>query len=136
MSTKQESRSDAAFRHGHFYPILILPVKMVELSQQHANTTVHWFQALPLPIVAKSSILNVTEFLDPSLKTSPCTKTSSVSYVNQYFLSLFRNFANFIESQFVFLCYFSQYYEVFFISLLDSCYYYQITCKEVNFIKK
>ena len=29
-------------RHGHFHPILILPVKMVELPQQHANTTVHW----------------------------------------------------------------------------------------------
>ena len=29
-------------RNGHFYPILILPVKMVELPQQHANTTVRW----------------------------------------------------------------------------------------------
>ena len=29
-------------RHGYFHPILILPVKMVELPQQHANTTVHW----------------------------------------------------------------------------------------------
>ena len=28
-------------RHGHFQPILILPVKMAELPQQHANTTVH-----------------------------------------------------------------------------------------------
>ena len=28
--------------HGHFHPILILPVKMVELLQQHANSTVHW----------------------------------------------------------------------------------------------
>ena len=27
-------------RHGHFYPISILPIKMVELPQQHANTTV------------------------------------------------------------------------------------------------
>ena len=26
----------------HFHPILILPVNMVELPQQHANTTVHW----------------------------------------------------------------------------------------------
>ena len=33
---------------------------------------------LLLPIVAKSSILNVAEFLDPSLKKSPCTKTSLV----------------------------------------------------------
>ena len=28
-------------RHGHFHPILILPVKMIELTLQHANTTVH-----------------------------------------------------------------------------------------------
>ena len=28
-------------RHGHFHPILFLYVKMVELVQQHANTTVH-----------------------------------------------------------------------------------------------
>ena len=34
---------------------------------------------LPLPIVAKNSILNVAEFLDPPLKTSPCMKTSLVS---------------------------------------------------------
>ena len=26
-------------RHGHLYPILILHVKMIELPQQHANTT-------------------------------------------------------------------------------------------------
>ena len=42
MSIKQESVSDAAFKHGHFHPILILPLKMAELPQQHANTTVHW----------------------------------------------------------------------------------------------
>ena len=29
-------------RDGHFHPILISPIKMVELSQQHANATVHW----------------------------------------------------------------------------------------------
>ena len=29
-------------RHGHFYPILFLPVNMVQLPQQHANTTVYW----------------------------------------------------------------------------------------------
>ena len=29
-------------RHGHFHLILILPLKMVELLHQHANTTVHW----------------------------------------------------------------------------------------------
>ena len=29
-------------RHGHFHPILVLPVKIVELPQQHANITIHW----------------------------------------------------------------------------------------------
>ena len=29
-------------RHGHFHPILILPLKTIELTQQHAITTVHW----------------------------------------------------------------------------------------------
>ena len=29
-------------RHGHFHPILILPLKMIELPHQHASTTVHW----------------------------------------------------------------------------------------------
>ena len=29
-------------RHGDFYPILMLHVKMVELPQQHANTTVSY----------------------------------------------------------------------------------------------
>ena len=28
-------------RRGHFHLILILPVRMVELPQQHANTTAH-----------------------------------------------------------------------------------------------
>ena len=28
-------------RHGHFHLILILAVRMIELPQQHANTTVH-----------------------------------------------------------------------------------------------
>ena len=58
-----------SLRHGYFHPILNIPVKVVELLQQHANITVHWLQILPLPIVAKSSIVNVTEFVDPSLKT-------------------------------------------------------------------
>ena len=29
-------------RNGQFHPILVLPLKMVELPHQHANTTVHW----------------------------------------------------------------------------------------------
>ena len=29
-------------KHAYFHPILILPLNIVELLQQHANTTVHW----------------------------------------------------------------------------------------------
>ena len=48
-------------RHGRFHPVLILPVKIVELPWQHASTTVHWLQTLPLPIVAKSSHLKCSQ---------------------------------------------------------------------------
>ena len=71
MSTKQEIVSDATFKAWPFSPNFNLAVKMVQLLQQHANTTVHWLSTLLLPIVAKSSILNMAEFLDPSLKTLP-----------------------------------------------------------------
>ena len=29
-------------RHGHFYPILILQIKIVKSPQQNASTTDHW----------------------------------------------------------------------------------------------
>ena len=35
-------------KHGYFHSILILPLNIVRLLQQHANTTVHWLLALPL----------------------------------------------------------------------------------------
>ena len=50
-------------RHGHNHPISILPVKMVELPQQRSlvlNPTI--------TNSCKELILNVAEFLDPSLK--------------------------------------------------------------------
>ena len=38
----QNKKADGvSSRRGHFHPILILPVKMVELPQQHASTTVY-----------------------------------------------------------------------------------------------
>ena len=103
-------------RHSHFHLILIFPLKMVELLQQHANT-VYWLQALLLPIIAKSSILNMAEFLDSFLKTLPCTKTSLVLCEFQSFLLLFQNAATFVKSHWVFLCYFLQPDEAFLISL-------------------
>ena len=47
------------------------------------------YKFLPLPIVAKNSILNVVEFLDPPLKTLPGTKTSLVSCENSLFTYYF-----------------------------------------------
>ena len=119
-------------RHGYFCVNLILPENMVEVPQQHPNVTVHWLQALPLSIVAKSSILNVAEFIDPFLKTLPCTKTSLVSCKNQSFFLLFWNVATFIKSHCVFLCYFLQYDEVILISLLDGCYHDLVVFNPVN----
>ena len=78
-------------RHGHFHLILIFLVKMVELLQQHANT-VHWLMALPSPIVAKSPILDIAEFLDLPLKTSRCMETSLVSCENQSLWKVIRFF--------------------------------------------
>ena len=98
--------------------------------------------------VPKSSILNEAKFLDPSLKTSPCTKTSRVSCENQSRSLLFRNVATFIESHCVFLLLFTVWWSIFdqpFRRLLPlSCFYgssqwllkVKITCKRVNFIKK
>ena len=103
MSTKQESVSNAAFKHGHFHLILILPLEMVELPHQHANTTVHWLQAVPLPTVAKCSILNVAEFQDLSLKMLPCTEPSLTSCENQYFSYYFEMLPPFLKV-IVFFC--------------------------------
>ena len=105
-------------------------------------------QTLSVPILAKSSIWNVAEFLDLSLQTWPCTKTSSVLCGNQSFFLLFRNVATFIESHCVFHCYFfTIWWSVFdqpFRRLLPlSCLYgysqwfkVKITCERVHFIKK
>ena len=73
-------------------------------------------------MVRRSSILNMAKFLDPSLKTSLCTKTSPVSCENQSFFLLFRNAATFTERHCVFHCYFLQDDELFFSSLLGSYY--------------
>ena len=51
--------------------------------------------------ILDEALLNVEEFLDPSLKTSPCTKTSMFSCEYQFFF-LFRNLVTFIERHFIF----------------------------------
>ena len=50
--------------------------------------------------------VNVVEFLDPSLKTSPHTETNLVSCENQYFFLLCQNVVTVIKKHFVFLNYF------------------------------
>ena len=68
--------------------------------------------------------LGLLVFLDMSLKTLPCMKTSLVSCKNQSFFLLFQSVVTFIKSHFVFLYYFLLYDEVLLSSLLDvSCFY-------------
>ena len=148
ISTKQEIVSDATFKAWPFSSDLILPVTIVRLLQPDANTTVHWLQTLPLPVVAKSSILNVAEFLDLSLKTSPCTKTSPARVKTSLFSYYFEMLLP-LSKVIVFFYYFLQYNEsVFdqpFRQLLPlPCFHgssqwllkFKITSKRVNFIKK
>ena len=70
----------------------------------------------------------MAEFLDLSLKTSPCMKTSRVSCENQSFLKRMPPLSIFI----VFLCYVLQYDEVILINLLDVCYHYLVFMDPVN----
>ena len=94
------------------------------------------YNFLSLPIVAKSSILKVLEFLDLPLKTLPYLKTSPVSCENQSFFLLFQNVATFIESHCIFLYFFLQYEKVFSISLLDGYYHYLVFMDPVNGFSK
>ena len=134
MSTKQQSVSGATFKAY----LLTLPVKIVELPQQHANTHLVVSPSdealrkfLSLPIVAKSSILNVAEFVDPPLKTLPYIKTSPVSCETSLFSYYFEMWPT-LSKVIVFLCYFLQYDEVFLTSLLDGCYHYLVFINPVN----
>ena len=61
-------------------------------------------QIQELCCILDEALVNVVEFLDPSLKTSPHTETNLVSCENQYFF-LFQN-VTVIKSHFVFLNYF------------------------------
>ena len=87
MSTKQESSSVATFKAWPFSSVFNFGCR----DDQVTTATCKYcllvvspsYEALgkflPLTIVAKSLILNVAEFLDPPLKTSPCMTTSPVS---------------------------------------------------------
>ena len=95
----------------------------------------------------KLNILNVAEFLGPSLKTLPCTKTSPVLCEKVFFLipkccQLY--WKSLCFSQLLFTVWWSIFYRLFRQLLPLSCFYgssqwlfkVKITCKRINFIKK
>ena len=86
------------------------------------------YNFLPLPIVGKRSILNVAEFLDLSLKTSPCTESCPVTCESHSFFLLFRIVVAFIKN----LYYFSPYDEVLLCSLFDIYCHYLVFMESVN----
>ena len=86
-------------RHDHFHPILTFLVKMVELPQQHANTTLSWLETLPLPIVSMSSVLNVAELLVCLSKHRHPRKLVRF-YVKTNIFLLFQNVATFFSVTF------------------------------------
>ena len=93
MSTKQESIPGVTFKAWSFSsafnfgcndgrvtaatckycPLVVRP------SDEALSGDAHQMKFLLLPIVAKTSILNVAEFLELALKMSPCIKNSRVS---------------------------------------------------------
>ena len=87
MSTKQESVSGATFKTWSFSSVFnfgckdgratAATCKYCQLVVSQPDEALCKF--LPITVVAKNSILNVAEFLDSPLKTSPCMKTSPVS---------------------------------------------------------
>ena len=100
-------------RHDYFHPILILPVKIVELPQQHANTTGPLVVNPTITNCCKELHLNVAEFLDPFSKMLLCTKAGLVLCENQFFFLLFRNVATIIENYCFFLLLFTIWWSIF-----------------------
>ena len=147
MSKKQEIVSDATFKVWPFASDFNSACKdgrvTTETCKYHCSLVI----SPTITIVVKSSILNVAEFLDPSLKTSPCRKTRPISSENHSFFLLFQNIATFIESHCFSLLLFTAWWSIFdkpFRRLLPLFCFYEssqclfkvkITCKRVNFIK-
>ena len=133
MSTKQESVSGATFKAWPFSSIFnfgckddrttAATCKYCQLVVSQSDEAFCKF--LPIPIVAKKSILNVAEFLDPPLKTLPCMKTSLVSCESSLF-SYFEMWLPLSKCGNLFLCYF------LLSSHLDSCYHYLVFTDPVN----
>ena len=98
MSKKQEIASDATFKVRPFAYDFNSACKDGRVTTKTCKYHCSLVISPTITIVVKSSILNVAEFLDPSLKTSPCRKTRPISSENQSFFLLFQNIATFIES--------------------------------------
>ena len=111
MSTNQENISDAIFKAWPFSSDFNFACK----DSWVTTATCKYYCPLVVycPIAAKSSILNVAEFLDPSLKMLPCTKASPVLCENQSFFLLFWKVATFIENHCFFLLLFTIWWSIF-----------------------
>ena len=131
-------------RHGHFHPILILPVKMVKLLQQHAKITVHFITNCWKELLPKCS-----RVLRSIFEKSPCMKTSLISYENQSFFCYFKMLPLLLKIIVFFSVTFYNMMKYFFDQLFTHllplfCFYrsskwlfkVKITCKIVNFIEK
>ena len=116
-STTWETASDPAFKAWSFSSNFNFACK----DGRVATATCKYY--FPWAVSPETSISNVAEFLDLSLKTSPCTKTSPVSCEKQSFSLLFWNLATFIEGQCVFLLLLTVWWSIL-ISLLEGCYHY------------
>ena len=123
MSTKQESVTGAIFKAQPFSSLFNFGCKngwvtaaickYCQLVVSQSDKALCKF--LPIPVVAKNSILNVVEFLDLPLKTSPCMKTSLISWETSLF-SYFEMWLPLTKCGYLFLYYF------LLSRLLDGCY--------------
>ena len=114
-------------RHGHFHPILILPVKTVKLLQQHAKITVHFITNCWKELLPKCS-----RVLRSIFEKSPCMKTSLISYENQLFFVISKCCHFYWKSLCFSLLLFTIWWSIFLISFLHICYHYFVFIDPVN----
>ena len=130
MSTKQESVSDTTFKAWPFS-------SSFNLASKHGGVNTATCQYFPLVVgptitnCCKRTILNIGKFLDPSLKTLACMKTSPVLCENQSFFYYFKMWLPLLKV-IKFFCFLLQHDEVFLISLLDGCYHYLVFMDPIN----
>ena len=101
-------------------------MRNIEIRGTSKNLVARWspLQLSSITNCWKEFHLNVAEFLELSLKTSPCMETSLVLCENQPFFLLYQNMVT--------LHYFLPYDEVLLCSLLDVCYHCLVFMDPVN----